>query len=104
MKILLSHEEDGPNECREVRERRKQLKERWKRPEEAGNMSLYALSPRELYDAYAEEASPAELLDRERVDIARDLMLKKGLDPRAAHYVADQMLRYAQEMGEAQQS
>lgn len=83
---------------RQVRERREKLRQRWKQPGEAAvNMSVYELTPRELYDAYGNQADLAALLERDRTDIARDLMVEEGLDPRAAHYAADQILKFAQE-------
>ncbi len=88
---------------RQVRERREKLGQHWKQPSEAADMSLYELTPRELYDAYGDQADLATLLDRGRVDIAKDLINQKELDPKIAYYVADQILKFAQTTLDSQQ-
>lgn len=44
---------------RQIREHREKLRQHWKQPGEAIDMSLYELTPRELYDAYGDQADLA---------------------------------------------
>jgi len=59
-------------------------------------MSVYEMSAAELYEAYANEVPPIDLLNLDRKEIAERLMLQEGLDEKSAYYAADQMLAYAQ--------
>lgn len=60
-------------------------------------MSVYEMSAAELYDAYANEVPPVDLLNVDRKEIAERLMREEDLDEKSAYYAADQMLAYAQE-------
>ena len=66
-------------------------------------MSVYELSARELYDAYAQGAGPAELLKRTRVEIATRLRVEEGLRQEEAYYAADQILAHARDLVESRQ-
>ena len=65
-------------------------------------MSVYELSAEELYDSYAPEVDPADLLGKSRIDLAARLRVEEGLKQKEAYYVADQMLAYARQRVEAQ--
>jgi ribosome-associated translation inhibitor RaiA len=87
---------------RQIRKRRAYLREK-SRPEteEGVNVGPYQLTGRELYDAYAQDVPPEELLNRTRVDIATELMAQQGLSEEEAYYATDEILTFAQESIEA---
>lgn len=64
---------------------------------EAEDLTVYKLTPREAYETYGNGAALADLANLDRTSIARDLMEREGLDPRSAHFAADQLLHHAQE-------
>lgn len=66
-------------------------------------MSIYELSAREIYETYAQQANPAELLEQSRMDLASRLRLAEGLSQEDALYAADQIQAHAQEIIAAQQ-
>jgi len=64
---------------------------------------IYELSAREIYDTYAQQANPAELLERDRMDLASSLQVAEGLSQEEALHAADQIQAHAQEIIAAQQ-
>ncbi|MEJ2208637.1 MAG: hypothetical protein P8129_06325 [Anaerolineae bacterium] len=66
-------------------------------------MSIYELSAREIYDTYAQQANPAELLNQSRMDLAARLRLAEGLSQEEALYAADQIQAQAQQLIAAQE-
>jgi hypothetical protein len=61
-------------------------------------MSVYQLSAREIYDTYAGDQTPADLLGQSRIDLATRLRIEEGLKEEEAYYAADQMLAYARQL------
>lgn len=78
---------------RQERERRRKV---WQRPDLRTDMSLYELSPKEVYDTYTAEVPPETLLKQARSQIASDLMINEKLDQESAYYAADLILEHAQ--------
>jgi ribosome-associated translation inhibitor RaiA len=64
---------------------------------ETTNTVVYELSAQEVYATYAKGIKPAEFLERDRTEIASQLMLEEGLSEEAAYFAADQMMRVAVE-------
>jgi hypothetical protein len=60
-------------------------------------MSMYELTPQELYETYTEGVDPQRLIDLGRDKIATQLMVEEQLDEEEAYYAADQILVYAQQ-------
>ena len=58
----------------------------------------YDLSAEEIYASYARDWEPDEILEMDRTDIIRHLMVKEGLTQDAADFAADQILRYAEQL------
>jgi hypothetical protein len=83
---------------RQVREMRSKRRKPWQQPGEATRASVYEMSPREIYAAYADQEDPEEMILRDRASIAAVLMLNEKLEQDAAYYVADQILEYARDM------
>jgi hypothetical protein len=61
-------------------------------------MSVYELSARELYDAYAGSRDPAEVMAQGREALAQRLRIEHGLRQEDAYYAADQILAAAQQL------
>jgi ribosome-associated translation inhibitor RaiA len=83
---------------RRVRQERSKRRRPWQQPDEAASAAVYELSARELYDAYADQASPEDMIRRDRDNFAAELMLEEKLEQGAAYYAADQILEHAQEI------
>jgi hypothetical protein len=60
-------------------------------------MSVYELTPRELYETYVEGIDPAALLEMDRTEIAARLMRDAKMSDEDAYYTTDQIMVYAQE-------
>ena len=67
-------------------------------------MSVYQLTAKELYDRYAEEVNPSDLLRQSRIDLATRLRVEEGLKQEEAYHAADQMLAYARQQVEAERA
>jgi len=87
---------------RQVHERREKFHKPWQQTDKTNPKGVYELSTRELFDAYGAQEEPAKLLERDRNDIAAELMGDYGLDQEAAYYAVDQMLVFAQELLETE--
>jgi hypothetical protein len=81
-----------------VRDARNKRHELWKRPDLSSDMSLYELSPKEVYDTYIGETEPEKILEQGRTQIAADLMVNAKLEQESAYYAADLVLEHAQTM------
>ena len=66
-------------------------------------MSVYQMTPLEMYESYTAQADPRELLNRGRTAIATHLMTSEGLDDKSAYYAADMILQHAEKLVEQQQ-
>jgi len=58
-------------------------------------MNLYELTMREVYDSFAQEVDPAELLSQSRNELAARLQVEQGIKQEDAYYAVDQMRAYA---------
>lgn len=56
----------------------------------------YDLSADEVYATYAKNQKPAEVINKDRDEIASELMVEQGLTEDAAYFAADQILFIAQ--------
>ena len=65
-------------------------------------MSVYELSATEIYDSYAQQIEPSQLVRNSRQDIAARLQVEEGLKQEEAYYAADQMLAFAWQQIEAE--
>ncbi|MGD8625112.1 MAG: hypothetical protein PVJ34_11275 [Anaerolineae bacterium] len=65
-------------------------------------MSVYQLNAQEIYETYAPGLDPADLLDQSRIDLATRLRVEEGLKQEEAYYAADQMLAFARQAVESQ--
>jgi hypothetical protein len=57
---------------------------------------FYELTPDEVYATYAKNQKPTEVINKNRDEIASELMVKEGLTEEAAYFAADQILFVAQ--------
>jgi len=85
---------------RQILQRREKFRKPWEQSDKSGNKDLYKMTPRELYDAYADQTEPDQLLTFDRDYLAARLMVDKQLDRETAYYTADQILIFAQEISE----
>jgi ribosome-associated translation inhibitor RaiA len=58
----------------------------------------YDLSAEEIYATYAKGWQPDEILEMDRTEMIRHLMLEEGLTQDAADFAADQIFRYAEQL------
>jgi hypothetical protein len=65
------------------------------------SMSIYELSPKEIYDTYAQSVEPADLIGLSRNELAAQLRVDEGLKQEEAYYAADQLLAYSQRIIES---
>lgn len=67
-------------------------------------MSVYQLTPKELYVTYMEEQEPAQVVQESRIDLATRLRVDEGLSQEEAYHAADQILAHARNLVEARES
>lgn len=67
-------------------------------------MTVYQLTPKELYVTYMQEKDPAEVIQESRNDLATRLRVDEGLTQEEAYHAADQILAYARDLVEAGES
>ncbi len=67
-------------------------------------MSVYQMTPREMYESYTAQSDPQDLINRGRTPIATQLMVQEGLDDKSAYYAADMILQYAEQLIEPGQT
>lgn len=82
---------------RQIQKRRAKLRQPYKLTEEGVDATVYQLNAREIYDTFAAQDDPADLIDQGRTSIAARLMVDEGLDEEAAYHAANQILLYADE-------
>lgn len=58
----------------------------------------YDLSAEEIYATYAKGWQPDEILEMDRTEMIRHLIVKEGLTQDAADFAADQIFRYAEQL------
>ncbi len=58
-------------------------------------MSVSQMTAREIYESYAAQADPNDLIAKGRAAIASHLMVGEGLDEASAFYAADMILNHA---------
>jgi len=61
-------------------------------------MSVYDLTPTELYHAYVEGRDPQDVLDEGRTKLATRLREEHGLSQKDAFYAADEIRTHAQNL------
>ncbi len=66
-------------------------------------MSVYELTPTELYQAYAEGRDPREVLDEGRTVLATWLQVEQGMTQEEAFYAADEIRTHAQSLVQQRQ-
>jgi ribosome-associated translation inhibitor RaiA len=57
---------------------------------------FYELTPDEVYATYAKNQKPTDVINKNRDEIATELMVKEGLTEEAAYFAADQIMFVAQ--------
>ncbi len=67
-------------------------------------MTIYDMSPKEIYQAYVKQSDPAQVIELGRAEIASQLMVDDGFERETAYYAADQILAFAQELVQSQGS
>ncbi len=62
-------------------------------------MSVYQLTPREIYQSYIEDnTDPATILDTGRTALASRLRVEEELAEEEAYFATDQIMAYAQQL------
>ncbi len=59
-------------------------------------MNVFRMSPEEIYETFAGQSDPQELVQQGRATLTAELMVKEGLLHEVAFYAADQLLEFAQ--------
>ena len=80
----------------QVRTSREKLAEREPHRDSQIQSTYYDLSAEEIYATYARGWEPDEIIEMDRTEIIRHLMVKEGLTQDAADFAADQILRVAE--------
>lgn len=81
-----------------VRQSREKLSQRDSHVSEQIENIYYGLSAEEVYETYAKDLMPDEILEMGRTEIASVLMVQEGLTEEAAYFAADQILSVAERM------
>jgi ribosome-associated translation inhibitor RaiA len=82
----------------QVRSSREKLAEREPHRDSQIQSVYYDLSAEEIYATYARSWGPDEVLEMDRTEIVRHLMVEEGLTQDAADFAADQILRFAEQL------
>lgn len=82
----------------QVRSSREKLAQRDTHRDSQIESVYYDLSAEEIYATYAKGWGPDEILEMDRTEIIRHLMVEEGLTQDAADFAADQILRYAEQL------
>ena len=80
----------------QVRESREKLAQPDPHRDDQIESIYYDLSAEEIYASYATSWQPDEILEMDRAEIVRHLMVAEGLAQDAADFAADQILRVAE--------
>ena len=81
----------------QVRSSREKLAQRDTHRDSQIQSVYYDLSAEEIYATYAKGWQPDEILEMDRTEMIRHLMVEKGLTQDAADFAADQIFRYAEQ-------
>lgn len=81
-----------------VRQSREKMAQVESRRAGANDAVSQELSAEEVYATYYKDQDPAEILRKDRMEIASALMVDEGLNQESAYFAADQILQVAQEM------
>lgn len=81
---------------RQVRKERERRKEISYQPKQKEPDIIYELTPEEMYETYTPSQDPQSLLDQGRSEIANSLMVEDGIEQKAAYYISDRILEYAE--------
>ena len=82
----------------QVRSSREKLAQRDTHRDSQIQSVYYDLSAEEIYATYVKGWQPDEILEMDRTEIIRHLMVEEGLTQDAAEFAADQILRYAEQL------
>jgi ribosome-associated translation inhibitor RaiA len=104
--VVTKHERDPMVALRDaldaleeqVRESREKLGEREPHRDSQIQSVYYDLSAEEIYATYVKDWEPDEILEMDRTEIVRHLMVEEGLTQDAADFAADQILREAERL------
>ena len=80
----------------EVRASREKLTQKDTHRDSQIESIYYDLSAEEIYSTYAKDWEPDEILEMDRTEIVRHLIVEEGLTQDAADFAADQILRVAE--------
>jgi ribosome-associated translation inhibitor RaiA len=86
----------------QVRSSREKLAERNPHRDSQIQNVYYDLTAEEIYATYVKGWGPDEVLEMDRTEIIRHLMVEEGLAEDAADFAADQILRYAEQLTSGQ--
>lgn len=86
----------------QVRSSREKLSQREPHRDSQIQSVYYDLTAEEIYATYVRGWGPDEILEMDRTEIIRHLMVEEGLTEDAADFAADQILRYAEQMTSGQ--
>jgi ribosome-associated translation inhibitor RaiA len=86
----------------QVRTSREKLSQREPHRDSQIQSVYYDLSAEEIYATYAKDWGPDEILEMDRTEIVRHLMVDEGLTQDAADFAADQILRFAEQLASGQ--
>jgi ribosome-associated translation inhibitor RaiA len=86
----------------QVRTSREKLAQREPHRDSQIQSVYYDLSAEEIYATYAKGWGPDEILEMDRTEIVRHLMVEEGLTQDAADFAADQILRFAEQLTSGQ--
>jgi ribosome-associated translation inhibitor RaiA len=87
----------------QVRTSREKLAEKEPHRDSQIQSIYYDLSAEEIYATYAQGWEPDEILEMDRMEIVRHLMVEEGLTQDAADFAADQILRVAEQITSGQE-
>lgn len=82
---------------RQVREERAKRKETRQEAKKVEAHELYELSPQEMYETYTPSREPQAILEQGRSQLATSLMMEEEIEQKAAYYIADRILEFAEE-------
>ena len=87
----------------QVRSSREKLAERNPHRDSQIQSVYYDLTAEEVYATYVKNWQPDEILEMDRTEIVRHLMVEEGLTEDAADFAADQILRFAEQLTSGQE-
>jgi len=82
---------------RQVRKKREKLKEISRSSNLNQRDVIYELSPVELYDTYTPAQDPRQIIEQGRNELAAELMAEEKIEQKAAYYIADRIVEYAEQ-------